>query len=49
VRDEYRRGVKNSLDVLGASQRYLGFERQYAERRRDYQATKAELLSLLGR
>lgn len=48
VRDEYRRGVKNSLDVLGASQRYLSFERQYADRRRDYQTAKASLLSLLG-
>lgn len=49
VFDEYRRGVKNSIDVLGASQRYLGFQRQYVERRRDYQSAKAELQAILGR
>lgn len=46
--DEYERGVKNSLDALGAAQRYLGYSRLYAERRRDYQITKADLLALLG-
>jgi len=47
--DEYERGVKNSLDVLGAAQRQLGFRRLHAERRREYQITKSVLLALLGR
>lgn len=47
--DEYERGVKNSLDALGAAQRDLGYRRQYAERRRDYQLTKTGLLRLLNR
>lgn len=46
--DEYSRGVKNSIDVLGAAQRRLAYEREYAERRRDYQLTKSELMALLG-
>lgn len=46
--EEYERGVKNSLDALGAAQRYLGYSRAYAERRRDYQVTKAGLLALMG-
>lgn len=46
--DEYNRGVKNSIDLLGAAQRYIAFQRQYAERRRDYQITKSGLLALLG-
>ncbi|MBI2069369.1 MAG: TolC family protein [Elusimicrobia bacterium] len=48
ILDEYRRGVKNSLDVLGASQKYLGFQRQYAQRRRDYQVARSLLFSLIG-
>lgn len=47
--DEYERGVKNSIDALGAAQRHLSYRRQHAERRRDYQITKAGLLALLGR
>lgn len=47
--DEYERGVKNSLDVLGAAQRQTGFERQYVERRREYQTVRCDLLALLGR
>jgi len=47
--EEYERGVKNSLDALGAAQRQLGFRRQHAERRRDYKHTEAGLLALLGR
>jgi len=46
--DEYNRGVKNSIDVLSAAQKWLSFERQYAERRRDYQITKSGLLALMG-
>lgn len=47
--EEYERGVKNSLDALGAAQRFLGYSRAYAERRRDYQLTKAGLLALMNR
>lgn len=46
--DEYNRGVKNSIDVLGAVQRQVAFQRQYAERRKNYQITKSGLLALLG-
>ena len=42
--DEYDRGVKNSLDVFAAAQRLLGYRRQLAERRRDYQITKVGLM-----
>jgi len=47
--DEYGRGVKNSLDVLGAAQRFTAFEKQYADRRREYQSVRCDLLALLGR
>ncbi|MEW6057106.1 MAG: TolC family protein [Bdellovibrionota bacterium] len=47
--DEYNRGVKNSIDVLGAAQKYQSFLRQYAERRRDYKITKDGLLALMGK
>jgi len=46
--DEYERGVKNSLDMLGAAQKYLAYRRQYAERRKGYQITKDRLLALFG-
>lgn len=46
--EEYERGVKNSLDALGAAQRQLGYGRLYAERRRDYQITKVGVLALMG-
>lgn len=46
--DEYDRGVKNSPDVLGALQKWVNLNREYAERRREYQAVRAELLQLLG-
>ncbi len=46
--EEYERGVKNSPDALAAAQRYLAYRRQYAERRRNYQLTKAALSALLG-
>jgi len=46
--EEYDRGVKNSPDVLAAAQRLFGYERQLAERRRDYQLTKTGLLQEHG-
>lgn len=48
ILDEYGRGVKNSLDVLSAHQKQLGFQKEYADRKRSYQLTKMELLALLG-
>lgn len=45
---EYDRGVKNSLDALTAMQRYYRYEKQYLEKKKDYQTTKADLLALLG-
>jgi outer membrane protein len=46
---DYDRGVKNSVDVLGALQRLIQFKSRYAELRRDYQQSKAELLGMLGK
>ena len=46
---DYEHGVKSSLEVLAALQRQVQFERQDAERRRDYQLTQANLLALLGK
>lgn len=45
---EYRRGVKNSLDILNASQRFFELKKRYAELRKDYQLARTELLQLLG-
>lgn len=45
---EYRRGVKNSPDVLGATQKNLELKRRAIELKRDYQMARAELLRLLG-
>lgn len=47
--DEYRRGVKNSPDVLSATTRNLEMKRRFAELRRDYQVARTELLSVLGK
>jgi outer membrane protein len=47
--DEYRRGVKNSPDVLSASERNIEMRRRFAELRRDYQLARAELLAILGK
>jgi outer membrane protein len=46
---EYARGLKNSPDVLGASQRYVDSRRRLADLRRDYQLARADLLAMLGR
>jgi len=47
--DEYRRGVKNSPDVLSATSRNLEMRKRFAELRRDYQVARTELLSVLGK
>lgn len=46
--DEYRRGVKNSLDILNASQRFFELQKRYADLRKDYQLARTELLKMLG-
>ncbi len=46
--DEYRRGVKNSPDVLSATSRNLEMKKRFAELRRDYQIARTDLLSVLG-
>jgi outer membrane protein TolC len=45
---EYDRGVKNSLDALVAMQRYYRYERQYLEKKKEYQIIKSDLLAILG-
>lgn len=46
--DEYRRGVKNSPDVLSASERNFATRRRFSELRRDYQLARCELMEILG-
>ena len=47
--DEYQRGVKNSPEVLLASERRFGMLRRFADLRRDYQLARCELLEILGK
>lgn len=46
--DEYNRGIKNSLDALTAMQRYYRYEKQYLEKKKEYQTIKADILALRG-
>lgn len=46
--DEYDRGVKNSLDALVAMQRYFKYEKQYLEKKKEYQTIKTDILALRG-
>jgi outer membrane protein TolC len=46
--DEYNRGVKNSLDALTAMQRYYRYEKQYLEKKKEYQTIKADILAIRG-
>lgn len=46
--NEYDRGIKNSLDVLTAMQKYYGYEKNYLEKKKEYQMIKADLLALVG-
>lgn len=46
--DEYDRGVKNSLDALTAMQRYFRYEKQYLEKKKEYQVIKSDILALRG-
>jgi outer membrane protein len=43
---EYSRGVKNSPDVLGATQRYIEFKRRHLELDRDFRIAKAKYAGL---
>jgi outer membrane protein len=45
---EYDRGVKNSLDALTAMQRYYKYEKQYLDKKKEYQVIKADLLAIIG-
>ncbi len=45
---EYDRGVKNSLDALTAMQRYYRYEKQYLEKKKEYQVIKADLMAISG-
>ncbi len=45
---EYSRGLKNSPDVLGATQKYVEYKRRYAELRRDYHLAHSDLLGIVG-
>lgn len=46
--EEYARGVKNSPDVLNATQKYFAFRKRHAELRKDYQLSKVKLLALVN-
>ncbi len=46
--DEYDRGIKNSLDALTAMQRHFRYEKQYLEKKKEYQLIKADILALRG-
>jgi outer membrane protein len=46
--NEYARGVKNSPDVLAASEKHMELQRRSIELRRDYHLAKTELLAVLG-
>jgi outer membrane protein len=49
TQSEYARGVKNSPDVLGASDKLLDTQLKYFETVRDFQITKSHILSKIGR
>lgn len=46
--EEYRRGIKNSVDVLQASNRLITSKNEWIERKKDYLITQAEIDSLKG-
>ena len=48
TQDEYSRGIKNSPDVLSATNKQLEFKKRFAELRRDYAIAKAQIQSLLA-
>lgn len=46
---DYSRGVKNSPDVLGASEKLYGSKQRYIEIIRDFQINKSRILSQIGK
>jgi len=46
--EEYKRGVKNSPDVLAALEKNLAILKKFAELRHDYQLARIELLEIVG-
>lgn len=48
TRDEYNRGIKNSPDVLQASQRLVTAKLRYADVKKDYQIARSTLMGLIG-
>jgi outer membrane protein TolC len=46
--EEYDLGVKNSLDILYAVERYISYRQRAIELKRDYQITRGELLMISG-
>lgn len=49
TKSEYSRGVKNSPDVLGASEKLFSSKRKQLEIIRDFQVAKSHVLSKIGR
>ncbi len=49
TQSEYLRGVKNSPDVLGASEKLYGMKNKRLEIMRDFQIAKSHLLSKMGK
>lgn len=49
TKSEYNRGVKNSPDVLGASEKLFSSKRKHLEIVRDFQIAKSHVLSKIGR
>lgn len=49
TKSEYSRGVKNSPDVLGASEKLFDTKRKHLEIVRDFQIAKSHVLSKIGR
>lgn len=49
TRSEYRRGVKNSSDMLGASEKLFGMRHKRIEIIRDFQVSKGHVLSKIGK
>lgn len=49
VSDEYTRGVKNSMDLVSAREKYLEFKVDYLTEKKKYELTKLEIEKLLGR
>ncbi len=46
---EYKRGVKNSPDVLSATQKYIEYKKRYSELRKNYHLARADILAMVGR